>query len=374
MRARLSAQKPAEKNKTGFSSRDLLEQMISSMREGMIVVEKDLRIFAANPSARNVFPEARLFDESEKLTDIIHDEKIHEAFRKALDEETRSETKLDTFSRNEHRTYDVRVAPLSFAENAEQKMAIGIFYDITRLARLEKVRQEFLSNVSHELRTPLTSILAFVETLEDGAIEDAENNRRFLETIRRNAERMHHLIDDILELSAIEAGKVKIEPRKFSLAPLVNDVFTSLAKKAAQKKIDLMNEVASDAIIFADRRRIEQILVNLASNAIKFNREAGSVKISYKKTEDSHRIFVSDTGEGLDQKHLPRIFERFYRADTARSRDLGGTGLGLAIVKHLSRLHGGETTVTSTIGEGSMFTVQIPDVNRAEEIISTEGR
>lgn len=343
-----------------FSSRILLEEMISSLREGVIVVEKGFRIFASNPAARDLLGSGSDV-KSHRLLEVIRDKAVYDAFSKALEEGERTETKVEIFVRNDKRIYDLRVAPFNFAEKKQEKSAIGIFYDITRLERLEKVRQEFLSNVSHELRTPLTSILAFVETLEDSALEDRENNRRFLGVIRRNAERMHHLIDDILELSAIEAGKIVVKPKHIQLAPMVEEVRSSLAKKAQRRNISFRNEIPDETVVFADSRRLEQILTNLMSNAVKFNREAGSVVISYQKANGFHQIRVSDTGEGITREHLPRIFERFYRTDTARSRELGGTGLGLAIVKHLVRLHGGEISVISSIGTGSTFTVKLPE-------------
>lgn len=342
-----------------FASRILLEEMISNLREGVIVVEKDFRIFASNPAARALFGNRQI--ESHSLKEIIRDRVILEAFGKALEKDERTETKIEIPIRNDNRVYDLRVSPLHFAEKKEQKSAIGIFYDITRIERLEKVRQEFLSNVSHELRTPLTSILAFVETLEDGALEDEANNRRFLSVIRRNAERMHHLIDDILELSAIEAGKVTIKAKQFRLAPLVEEAWSSLAKKALPRNISFNNEIKPATIIFADPRRLEQILINLLSNAIKFNRENGSVTVRDEKAAGFHQICVTDTGEGISREHLPRIFERFYRTDRARSHELGGTGLGLAIVKHLARLHGGEARVVSSTGEGSTFIIELPE-------------
>lgn len=344
-----------------FSSRVLLEEMISNMREGVIVVENDFRIFASNPAARWLFGNRQI--ESHSLKEIIQDKIIHEAFGKALKKDERTVTKIEIPVRNDNRVYDLRVSPLHFAEKKEQKSAIGIFYDITRIERLEKVRQEFLSNVSHELRTPLTSILAFVETLEDGALEDEANNRRFLGVIRRNAERMHHLIDDILELSAIEAGKVTVKSKHFRLAPLVEEAWSSLAKKAVRRNISFNNEIKPTTTIFADPRRLEQILINLLSNAIKFNRENGSVTVSDDKQASVHQIRVTDTGEGIAREHLPRIFERFYRTDRARSHELGGTGLGLAIVKHLARLHGGEARVVSSIGKGSTFIIELPEIH-----------
>lgn len=333
--------------------------MISSMREGVIVVEPDWRIFASNRAARELLRSD--LNDGHGLDEIIADAAVHEAFRKALEQGERTETKIDIRAPRETRVYDLRVAPLSFVEDREKKLAIGIFYDITRLERLERVRQEFLSNVSHELRTPLTSILAYVETLEDGALEDAENNRRFLKVIGRNAERMHHLIDDILELSAIEAGKVKVRPKLFPLRPLVEEVWSSLTERANKRAIKFDDQIDGETRIFADPRRLEQILINLLSNAVKFNREGGTITVTYEKAAGFNRIKVIDTGEGMAAEHLPRIFERFYRTDTARSRQLGGTGLGLAIVKHLARLHRGEVTVESTVGKGSTFTIDLAE-------------
>ncbi|HEX6125650.1 MAG TPA: ATP-binding protein [Pyrinomonadaceae bacterium] len=345
---------------TFSSSRRLLEGMISGMREGVIAVDGSLRIIASNLSARILLGGAEL--NSQVLNEVVSHELIPEVFQRALKNGDRTETKVELRVGRDNRVYDLRVAPLTFAEEREQKLAIGIFYDITRLERLEKVRQEFLSNVSHELRTPLTSILAFVETLEEGALEDPENNRRFLNVIRRNAERMHHLIDDILELSAIEAGKITVEPRDMLLAPLVDDVWSALKEKASKRNISFENGIGRDVRVLADPRRLEQILINLLGNAVKFNRESGGVRVSYERANGFHQIHIADTGEGIAAQHLPRIFERFYRTDTARSRELGGTGLGLAIVKHLARLHGGEVTVESVVGEGSLFTVQLPDL------------
>lgn len=354
-----SAEQQAKTDDPSFSSRTLLEGMISGMREGVIVIENDWHVYASNEVARGLLGNGQMDDQA--LKTVIADEMVHAAFKGALERSESSETKIEIRVGRDNRVYDLRVAPLSFAEAKAQKLAIGIFYDITRLERLEKVRQEFLSNVSHELRTPLTSILAFVETLEDGALEDPENNRRFLNVIRRNAERMHHLIDDILELSSIEAGKVTVRPKLLDLRPLVEEVWSPLVEKAQKRSISFTNDIPADTRVFADPRRLEQILINLLGNAVKFNREGGSVSVSYRKRPGFHQVRVTDTGEGIAPEHLPRIFERFYRTDTARSRELGGTGLGLAIVKHLARLHHGEVRVESAIGEGSTFTVELSD-------------
>ncbi len=341
-----------------MSARTLLNEMIKSMREGIIVVAQNGTISSSNPAARVLFGENI---EGSSLRDIIPQEKVQQAFDRAFAKGELTEMQVELPVRTDNRAYDLRVASLNFSETSEAASAIGIFYDVTRLERLERVRQEFLSNVSHELRTPLTSILAFVETLVDGALEDKDNNRRFLEVIRRNAERMHHLIDDILELSAIEAGKVDVKPRIVHLANLVKDVWSSLAEKSqTAPKITFHNEIDSDTTVYADPRRLEQILTNLISNAVKFNSEGGSVFVSHECVDGYNRIKVIDTGDGIPREHLPRIFERFYRTDTARSRELGGTGLGLAIVKHLARLHGGEARVVSSPGSGSTFIIDLP--------------
>ncbi len=336
-------------------TRTTLNNLLKTMRESVIVIGEDTRIFASNKSAHDAFARQNGVLENKRLSEVIRDLNLHEAFRKAIEEEKVSDVELEIVGTD--RKYDVRIAPI---ELDEKKGAIGIFYDISQIERLENVRQEFLSNISHELRTPLTSIMAFVETLEDGAIDDEENNLRFLGVIRRNAERMHHLINDILELSSIESGKISIEPKKSNLSNLIEEVLTNLSNKAEERQIKLINKVSAGTVIFADAVRLEQMLTNLIDNAVKFNREGGSVSVSHVQDSANDVISIADTGEGISNEHLQRIFERFYRTDRARSREIGGTGLGLAIVKHLARLHGGEISVASNLGKGSVFSIELP--------------
>ena len=333
----------------------LLEVMMSGMREGVLVVDPEMRVVTSNRAAREIFGPT----EGRRLSDLTRNPAIHSAFTSSLKEYERSETRIETRGPGGP-IYDLRVVPLHF-DTPGSRAAMGVFFNITRLERLERVRQEFLSNVSHELRTPLTAIIAFVETLEEGALEDSGSNRRFLSIIRRNAERMHSLIDDILELSAIEAGTVKVEVGELPLRALVGDVLTAVARRAEERRVTLVNEVGPGTVVFADAGRLEQMLTNLVDNAIKFNREGGRVTVSHERTGGARdRITVTDTGEGITPEHVKRIFERFYRVDRARSRELGGTGLGLAIVKHLARAHGGEVGVHSTPGEGSTFYIELP--------------
>ena len=342
-----------------FELSKLFEATMSGMREGLLVVDQDMRVVASNVSARRLFNSSSTKLESQRLTQITRNPAIYGAFLDALQGIERSGVKVETFA-GSRQIFDLRVVPLNKADETTQG-AIGIFFDITRLERLERVRQEFLSNVSHELRTPLTAILAFVETLESGPI-DEENRQRFLSIIKKNAGRMNSLIQDILELSAIESGNVKVDAKPTDLAETVNDVYAALAAKAASRCVTLTNTVEAGTNVLADPTRLEQMLTNLVDNAIKFNREGGKVVVRYENNEHS-RILVEDTGEGIPAQHVERLFERFYRVDRARSRDLGGTGLGLAIVKHLARAHGGEVAVESRLGEGSVFAIELPKHN-----------
>jgi two-component system, OmpR family, phosphate regulon sensor histidine kinase PhoR len=347
------------------SPRALLAATTEKMREGVLVVGENLRVLAANPAVRQVFTHVGESLENKRLSELTRNLSVHEAFLGALESGEQTEVKIETRGESNKRIFDLHISPFGLESDA-RRSAIGVFYEITQLERLETVRQEFLSNVSHEMRTPLTSILAFVETLETGAINDAENNMRFLSVIRKNAERMHRLISDILELSAIESGNITIEPRPLSLAPLVEEIKTNLAAKALERNVTIENKIAAQSIVYADAARLEQMLTNLMDNGVKFNRDGGTVTIGIEHNGNGDLIRVCDTGEGLAPEQAARIFERFYRVDRARSRAVGGTGLGLAIVKHLARLHGGEATVASQLGAGSTFTIELPRNEKSE--------
>ncbi len=349
----------------------LLDATINEMREGLLVIDQEMRVVASNRAARSLFSNVEDPIGARRLTELTRNPAIYDAFLDGVRGKERAGVKVETYG-GERRVFDLRVVPLQSANGKASHGAVGVFFDITRLERLELIRQEFLSNVSHELRTPLTSIIALAETLETGAIDNPEHNRRFLTIIQKNATRMHRLIDEILELSAIEAGNVKVKQEVVQLHPLVEDVIGSLSAAASIQAITLQNLVSQEAKVFADPHRLVQMLTNLIDNAIKFNREGGVVSIKY---EDGvrNKITVEDTGEGIPTHHLDRLFERFYRVDRARSRELGGTGLGLAIVKHLARAHDGEVTVESRFGEGTSFTIELPgDVTTRDEPSSSD--
>ena len=336
----------------------LLNATINEMREGLLVIDAEMRVVASNRAAAHLLSNSEPSIDFRRLTELTRNPAIYDAFLDGVRGMERAGVKVETYG-PDRRVFDLRVVPLRASADNAVTGAVGVFFDVTRLERLEIVRQEFLSNVSHELRTPLTSIVALSETLEVGAIDDRENNRRFLSIIQKNAARMHRLIDDILELSAIEAGNVKLQPEPVRLRSLVEDITGSLTAVAAPRNVTVRNLVGSDIEVFADPHRLMQMLTNLVDNAIKFNRDGGTVSISFNR-DDRDRIVVEDTGEGIPTHHLDRLFERFYRVDRARSRELGGTGLGLAIVKHLARSHGGEVSVQSRFGEGTQFTIELP--------------
>lgn len=335
---------------------DTLQNIIDVTPVSVFVVGTGWYISACNRSAFEAFSKDGRTLVGKRLSEVVRDLRLHECFRSALEDAAPSDLQLEFIGRHKKK-YDVHIAPIGVAG---EKLAIGFFRDTTQLERLETARQEFLSNISHELRTPLTSIIAFVETLQDGAVDDPENNRRFLEVIRRNADRMKMLIDDILELSQIESGSVSIELSDIHLRSAIEAVFASLSSKAAARGVTLIDDVPTEILLHADPVRLDQMLTNLIDNAIKFNQQGGSVRVSHEMSAERHAISVADTGEGIMPEHLERIFERFYRTDRARSREIGGTGLGLAIVKHLARLHGGEVSATSELTKGSIFRIEIP--------------
>jgi two-component system, OmpR family, phosphate regulon sensor histidine kinase PhoR len=236
----------------------------------------------------------------------------------------------------------------------------------TELEKLERVRKDFVINVSHELRTPLASIQGYTETLMDGAIEDRENNMRFLGIIRHNAERLATLTADLLTLSRIELKNQEFRFAAYNVNGLLGDIVDSVRPIAARKDISLELQPAHEHTeVFCDSQAIYQILSNLLDNAVKYTPEGGVIMVGSRPFSDLNgerrvEVFVRDSGAGIPPEDLPRLFERFYRVDKARSRELGGTGLGLAIVKHLVRAHGGEVRVESQLGQGSTFLFTLP--------------
>jgi two-component system phosphate regulon sensor histidine kinase PhoR len=246
------------------------------------------------------------------------------------------------------------------ASPGEAHGAVITFNDVSERRRVDRIRRDFVANASHELRTPLTSIRGFVEALEDGGLEEPETAGRFLSRIRANADRMASLVDDLLELSRLESGAQAPALEPLDCGAVVADVVASFAKIAARKSIALESVEARIPPVSSDADRLRRILEHLVDNALKYTPDGGRVTVRVAPEGEGVAVSVEDTGPGIGPEHLPRLFERFYRVDTARSRELGGTGLGLSIVKHLAESMGASVKVTSVVGTGSTFEVRLP--------------
>ncbi|MFH1355111.1 MAG: ATP-binding protein, partial [Candidatus Omnitrophota bacterium] len=233
-------------------------------------------------------------------------------------------------------------------------------HDITEIRQLERVRRDFVANVSHELKTPLTSIKGFIETLLEGALDDKKNSRHFLEIIQNHTNRLDSLINDLLSLSHLESRQIELKREEVNLKELSDEVISGFKSQLKKKSITVTNELPKDLSLKIDRDRIEQVFTNLMDNAIKFNKDKGLIKIYSQESSGKIKIVVEDSGIGIPAKDTSRLFERFYRVDKNRSRELGGTGLGLSIVKHIVELHGGAVGLESTEGLGSKFHFTLP--------------
>ncbi|MEW6067324.1 MAG: two-component system histidine kinase PnpS [Nitrospirota bacterium] len=340
--------------------KDKMEAILKNMSGGLILADIKGRILLSNSAIKNVFG----------IEQDIEGKTMMEAFRKA--ELTNIINKVienkEPMSQEVNVTYPkeiyliVNAAP--FLVKGKISGAILTFHDITRLKKLEDVRKDFVANVSHEIRTPITAIKGFAETLLEGAIDDKENALKFLETIKNHSDRLNSLVADLLTLSGIELGDIKIEKTIVNLNDLIDTVFATLKEKAHKKGLSLKKDISPEIQeIQADRDRLIQILLNLVDNGIKFTGKGG-VTIKAQKVSSQQSVFVEisveDTGVGIPKKHLSRLGERFYRVDRARSRELGGTGLGLAIVKHLVKAHGWEMSIESEHGEGTKVRLFCP--------------
>ncbi len=240
--------------------------------------------------------------------------------------------------------------------------ALVVIQDLTRLKQLEQIRRDFVANVSHELKTPITAIKGFIETLKDGALHDPENAEKFLDIAAKQADRLNAIIEDLLSLARIEQdqerGEVALEER--GIREALENAIEVCGPRAAERQMRLTLDCSADLVVPHNHVLMEQAVVNLIDNAIKYSDPGSEVNVGAERTGREIAIRVKDNGHGIEEEHLPRLFERFYRVDKARSRKLGGTGLGLAIVKHICMAHGAEIAVTSEIGKGSVFTIRLP--------------
>ncbi len=345
------------KMKEAESQNQKLAAIFSGMIEGVIVVDGSARIVSMNPAVEKLFGVTSRETEGRLFLESIRNNDINNIICMALKNGRTASGELDLVH-PVRKIFQINATPI-FA-NDSINGALVVIHDITELKRLEKVRSDFVANVSHELKTPLTSIKGFAETLLDGALDDRENNRNFIKIIETHATRLNSLVDDLLSLSRLESDAISLHREKFELKNEIEQIILGFGSQLAEKNVNIYYDLLPQLSITADRQRICQVLTNLIDNAIKFNKPGGSVKILGETADGAIRITVEDTGAGIPEKDLTRVFERFYRVDKARSRDLGGTGLGLSIVRHIVELHGGTVGVDSTEGLGSRFWFTIP--------------
>lgn len=334
--------------------RDRLDAILSGMQEGLLLLDASGRIVVLNPALREMLllgPDAV----GKTLLEVIR----HANLKQLLDEARNAPESLTReieIGSIKPRRLLVRVAELPEALG----QTFAVFVDVTEMRRLESMRRDFVANVSHELRTPVTAIRSAAETLQAGVPQDPLILEQFIGIIERNAARLQDLVEDVLDLSRIESRELKLHFEELELRALYGQVLGLFRERADRKGLHLVNQTPLEmARVFADRRALEHVLTNLVDNAVKYCGSGATINLSAVELAESVELVISDTGPGIEGRHLSRIFERFYRVDAGRSRELGGTGLGLSIVKHLVEAMGGVVQVQSTPGAGTTFSVHL---------------
>ncbi len=333
------------------------EAILKSMAEGVLAVDDRLRVIFCNESFARLVSSTLPLPPWLPLHDLARDPGLTEMLNQVIASRQPVRQTIQ-LTAADSRVFEVQAAPLAESQGFG---AIAILHDITDLERLERVRKDFVANVSHELRTPLTAIRGYAETLLDGAIDDAAQSRKFIEVILAHALRLNNIASDLLTLSDLESGRPHPESQRVSILSAVETALRTIEPEARLRGVTLVRGDMEDAAILGSKVRLEQALINLLDNAVKFNHPGGHARVEAGTTSsDQALISVSDDGVGIPSEDLSRVFERFYRVDKARSREVGGTGLGLSIVKHIIERMNGSVKVESQLGKGSTFTLVFP--------------
>jgi two-component system phosphate regulon sensor histidine kinase PhoR len=345
---------------TIMSQRNELETVLASMLEGVIAIDNEERIINLNSAAAGLFDSKPENCRDRNLQEVIRNSALQQFVRQSIISQVPKEDDISLYHNGE-KTLHLHSSPLLDA-NKERIGTLVVFNDVTHLRRLENMRRDFVANVSHEIKTPLTAIKGFVETLHQGGVDNPEEAKRFLGIIQKHVDRLSSIVEDLLSLSRIEqedeVKTIKLEEG------FIKDVFRSAIlicrPKAEEKNITVISLCDEPISARFDAMLLEQAVVNLLDNGIKYSEPERTIYLKAERDNSEIKISVVDQGLGIAKKHLPRLFERFYRVDKARSRKMGGTGLGLAIVKHIAQAHGGSVSVESTLGQGSTFTIHLP--------------
>ena len=348
-----------EKVRLISEGKNRLETVLTNMTSGVIFINGKRQVDLVNPAA-----ERFLSFTGEGSKGVVHDALIkHPELSAAIDNALKSCGALEReikIENPEEAALQVVISPIH-NNKGDCIGVVAVLHDITERRKVERMRKDFVGNVSHELKTPVTSIKGFTETLLDGAIDDTETNREFVEIIDKEADRLKRVIQDLLELSRLEGKQVKLNFKPEDLSSIIRSTVQNLSGQIKSKNLNVQIELPEKTVIAAvDRDIVEQILVNLVDNAVKYSPAGGVIEIAVEEREKDVVVRVRDTGMGIPPEDIGRVFERFYRVDKTRSRDQGGKGLGLSIVKHLVDIHGGTVGVTSKQGEGSEFFFALP--------------
>jgi len=340
--------------------------MLTSMVEGVMVLDYKGRILQVNPALERMFGVTRAETRGRQFTEVFGHPELNALVSTVLATRTGQEDEIILTPSG--RCLDVE-ASVAGGEQDNEACAVLVFHDITELRRLENIRKDFVANVSHELRTPLTSIKGYVEALLDGGKDDPATSVRFLDIILKQSDRLNLILEDLLQLSKIESGQVQFKQEPLHLGSVVERTIAMIKPLADKKQHRLSAQIAPNLpLITGDEERLVQVLANLLDNAIKYTPEGGQITVAARRMplaqadvrRNSVELTVTDTGIGIPEQDRPRVFERFYRVDKARSRELGGTGLGLAIVRHIVEGHGGQIWVEGNVPTGSRFVVRLP--------------
>lgn len=337
----------------------LLASVTDGMAEGLLLVGADRRVLLVNSAFERIFrirAQAKGHLIGETLRHPVVVDEIDETLQTGEDQR-----EAVSGIPGSNRSFELHTTSVAIPGSMGKPGVLAMFFDITRLEALERVRRQFVADVTHELRTPLTSINASIETLLEGGIDDAAVARRFLAIAQRQSARMGDLVADLTDLSQIETGAVILDVRTFEFEPLAREVVTSVTTRHRDRQVDVAVDVSAGQTVHADRRRLEQVLVNLVDNAVKYSPDGSQVTVQARRVEGGTEVSVSDNGPGIPEDCHDKVFQRFFRLDKARTREAGGTGLGLAIVKHLMKLHHGTVRVDSELGKGSRFVLDFPE-------------
>ncbi|HHV26865.1 MAG TPA: cell wall metabolism sensor histidine kinase WalK [Tissierellia bacterium] len=353
-----------------------LKATLTSVVDGLIALDNNFNLILFNPAAEKIFGIEGQKIMGKNIFDVFLEDKTYKIFEGLTSNETIWEKEMEIYS-PEYRVLNVYANPIILNNDPTRKLGmVYLFQDVTKVKKLERVREDFVANVSHELKTPLTSIKGFIETLKDGAIEDENVSYKFLDIIDVEVDRLNCLVDDLLLLSEIENKNSNTVYEYFNVEEIIDNLFQVLNKIAKEKNIILEKEIEENIPqLYGSYNHFRQMLMNLIDNGIKYTPNGGKVKVSVFEKDEKLVIKVKDTGIGIDKKHQNRLFERFYRADKARSRQVGGTGLGLAIVKHIVLMFNGKIDLQSEPNRGSIFTIEIPlDEKGLDKLVDIEDK